>query len=82
MIKTKPKPKFYYDLKVSSMIPATVTYRIFAESPEQAVEIYNANKNISANSVQHKLAGKKDLKIMVYDAGCSIIKYILNIAVK
>lgn len=69
------KQKFYFDVKVECLLPATVTYRVFAEDAEQAVLMI---KNASPNSVQHKLNAKKDLKITVYDAGCSMIRLIKN----
>ena len=71
-----PKPLIYYDVKVTAMIPGTLTYRILAESPEQAAELI---KNKAPNSVQYKLAGKRDIKLQVYKAGCSIIEFIKNL---
>jgi len=73
---SKPKPKFYYDVKIETMLPATLTYRILAEDPQQAVDLI---KKMQPNSVSYKLIGRKDLKLRVYEAGCSIIKLMLNI---
>lgn len=72
----KPKPKYYYDVKVEAMLPATLTYRILAETPEEAVEMIRGRQ---PNTVQHRLIGRKDLKIIVYDAGCSVIKFMKNL---
>jgi len=72
----KPKPKYLYDVKVEVMLPATLTYRILAEDPEQASTMIRQS---SPTSVQHKLAGRKELKLTVYDAGCSIIKFMKNL---
>ena len=72
----EPSPLIYYDVKVSSMIPATLTYRILAESPEQAIELI---KSKTPNGVQYKLAGKRDIKLQVYKAGCSVIEFIKNL---
>lgn len=74
--KKLPPPKFYYDVKVECMLPATVTYRILAETPEKAAEMI---KGMSPTSVKHKLIGRKELKLMVYDAGSNFIKLIKNI---
>ncbi len=73
----KPIEKYYYDVKVECMLPATLTYRVLAETPEQAAELI---RNQGPISVKHKLIGKKDLKLTVYDAGCSFIKLIKNLA--
>lgn len=79
--KDKPKiiPKYYYDLKLECMLPATLTYRVLAETPEQAVEMI---KNLPPNSVRHKLHGRRDIKLMVYDAGCSVLRLIKNLVGK
>lgn len=68
--------KKYFDVKVSCMLPATLTYRVLAETPEQAAELI---KHMSPNSVQHKLIGRKELKLTVYDAGSTLIRFIRNL---
>lgn len=72
----KPKPKFYYDVKIECMLPATLTYRVLAETPEQAAELI---KNLSPNSVKHKLIGRKETKLSVYDAGSNLMKFMKNL---
>lgn len=67
-----PKPKFSFDVKIDSMIPATLTFRVIAETPEQAAELI---KNMQPTGVKHKLAGRKDSKITVLGAGSNIIKW-------
>lgn len=74
--KLLPKTKYYYDVKVECMIPATLTYRVLAEDPEKAAEMI---KGLSPISVKHKLVGRKESKLMVYDAGSTIIKLIRNL---
>jgi hypothetical protein len=66
----EPKPKFYFDVKVECMLPATLTYRILAEDAQQAAELIRGK---SPNSVKHQLVGRKELMLKVYDAsGCMI----------
>ena len=72
----KPKQKFYFDVKIECLLPATLSYRVYAEDAEKAAEMI---KGLKPNSIQHRLFGKKDIKLTVYDAGCSIIKLILNL---
>jgi len=73
----KPKEKFYFDVKIDVLLPGTITYRILAEDPEQAVELI---KGKSPNNVQYKLAGKRDLKIMVYNASSNLLRFMKNLA--
>lgn len=73
------KPKFYYDVKVECLLPATLTYRVLAETPEQAAEMI---KGMSPTGVKHRLIGKKDLKLSVYDAGSTFLKWIKHLAGK
>lgn len=70
------KPKLYYDVKVECMIPATLTYRVLAETPEQAAEMI---KGMSPIGVKHRLVGKKDIKLSVYDAGSTMLRWMKNI---
>lgn len=67
-----PPVKYYYDVKVECMLPATITYRILAETPEQAAEMI---KGKSPNSVQHKLIGRRELMLKVYDSGSSMMRF-------
>lgn len=67
-----PIIKHYYDVKVECMLPATLTYRILAEDPQQAAELI---KGKHPNSVQHKLVGRKELVLRVYDASSSMMRF-------
>lgn len=72
----KPKPKHYYDVKVECMLPATLTYRVLAEDPHQAADLI---KNIQPTSVKHRLIGRKESKLSVYDSGSTMIRFIKNL---
>jgi hypothetical protein len=74
-MKDKPKipEKKYFDVKVEVMLPATLTYRVLAETPEQAFELI---KNQSPVSVKHKLAGRKEIKATVLDAGSVLVRFV------
>jgi hypothetical protein len=67
-----PKPKYYFDVKVECMLPATLTYRVLAEDAHQAAELIRGK---SPNSVQHKLVGRKELVLRVYDASGSMMRF-------
>lgn len=77
-IKQSPpiKPKLYYDVKVECMLPATVTYRVLAETPEQAAEMI---KGMAPIGVKHRLVGRKDIKLSVYDAGSTMLRWMKNL---
>lgn len=68
--------KFYYDVRIECMLPAILTYRVLAETPEQAASLI---KGMSPISVKHKLIGRKESKLTVYDAGSSFIRFIKNL---
>lgn len=68
--------KKYYDVKVECMIPATLVYRVLASTPEEALL---KTKSLQPNNVQHKLIGRKEIKVMVYDAGSTIIRFVKNL---
>ena len=72
----EPKPKFYFDVKVECMLPATLTYRVLAEDAQQAFDLI---RGLSPNSVKHRLIGRREIKVMVYDAGSTMIKWMKNL---
>lgn len=65
----------YYDIKLECLLPATLTYRVYAESPEKAADLINHH---NPTSVKTKIPSKKPLKLMVYEAGTSMMIYIKN----
>lgn len=70
------KDKKYFDVRVECLLPATLHYRILAETPEEAAELI---KQIQPNQVKYRLIGRKNLKLAVYDAGCTVIKFMKNL---
>ncbi len=69
----KPPPLYYFDVKVETMLPATLTYRVLAEDAQQASEKI---RTLQPNSVQHRLIGRRDNKLTVYDAGSTMIRFV------
>lgn len=70
------KEKHYYDVKVETTLPATLTYRVLAEDAQQAAVLI---KGMSPVSVKHRLAGKRDIKLSVYRAGTSMMEWARNL---
>jgi hypothetical protein len=70
--KDLPPVKYYYDVKIECMLPATLTYRVLAENPQQAADMI---KGLSPNAVSHKLIGRKELMLRVYDASGCVIRF-------
>ena len=64
--------KKWYDVKVEAKIPATLTYRIYAEDPLQATEMIKYHQPVA---VKHKLSVIDKLKVTVYKMGCSVIEF-------
>lgn len=54
------------------MLPATITYRVLAESPEEALDLI---KKKDPTSVRYILNKKRDLKALVYDAGTTLMRF-------
>ncbi len=71
--KKTPPQKIFYDVVVETMLPAKLTYRVFADDPEQAATMI---KNMRPNSIKHNLMGRRDSKLMVCLAGSSIVKLV------
>jgi hypothetical protein len=75
--KSQEKPmKKYYKVSIETLLPATISFRVLAESPEKAAEMI---KNQNPVEVRHKLAGRRDKKITVYDWGTTIIRFFRNL---
>lgn len=71
-----PPPRYYYDVRVECMLPATLIYRVHAETPEKASEMI---RSLTPNSVKHKLIGRKEIKLSVSDAGSNMIRFVKNL---
>lgn len=67
----------YYDVKIETLLPATLTYKVLAESADEASELI---KSKQPNQVSYKLIGKRDLKMTIYDMGSSIIRFMKRLS--
>jgi len=72
------KAKLYYDVKVECMLPATLTFRVLAEDPEQAAGLI---RGMNPSTIKHRLVGRKDIKLSVYDAGSTMLRWMKNLLV-
>lgn len=70
--KPKIKPKYYFDVKVECLLPATLTYKVLAEDAEQASTLI---RGLTPQMVKHRLIGRKELEMKVYDSGTSMIRF-------
>lgn len=70
------KTKQYYTVKVEANTPVLLTYRVYAEDPEQAIELVQRNplSNLS-EAPKPLLARMRKLKATVYSAGNSLIQF-------
>ena len=76
MAAIKSPIKKQYDVKVEALIPGILVFRVWAETPEQALILI---KNIPPTSVKYKLSGYKPLKATIYDAYTTTIRFIKNL---
>ena len=73
----KPKQKTYFDVKMEVLLPATVIYRVLAIDAESA--LLEVKNNTVPAHVKYVLGRKKDIKVTIYDAGCTVIKFMKNL---
>ena len=76
--KNLPPEKKYYDVRAEVTLPATLVFRVFAESAQQAADMVAKNKSLSPISVKPKIAARKDRKLSVSKMGTSIIEFVSN----
>lgn len=81
VVKPKPPPaKQYYTVKMEITAPATLEYKILAESPEQALEIATKASpgQFLVSPPKPNLSRMKKLKANIYLAGTTLIKLTKN----
>jgi hypothetical protein len=76
MNKQPQKEKRYFDIKLECTAPVTISYRILAETPEEALSLIDRHSPISIKPPQ--LHQKRKLKATIYEAGSLMIKLIRN----
>lgn len=78
-VKEPVKVKEYFTVKLEVVAPATVTYRVFAETPEEAAEIALKLKGRQLTSPPTISWNRlRTLKAVVYTAGSSLIRLAKN----
>jgi hypothetical protein len=68
--------KQYYDVRIEAMCPTTITFRVLAETAEQAAEL---TRGQTPTSIKPRLVGRQDRKISVYKAGTNMLDWFKNI---
>lgn len=79
-VEEKIPQKEYFTVKVEVLAPVTLTYRIYAESPEEAADM--AVKQAGQKQFSQPIIGygrMKSLKTMVYNAGTSMVRFVKNL---
>jgi hypothetical protein len=75
--KIKQPVKKYFTVKIETLTPCTITYRIYAENEEDAITM---TKRATPTSVRPNISLKRLLKATVYDAGTSVVKLVKSFA--
>ena len=72
--------KRYYLIKLEVIAPITLTYRVLAENPEEALEIVikKPNTTLQTSQPKFKFALMKKIKASIYLAGTSMIEFVKN----
>lgn len=80
IIKEPVVEKEYFTVKVEVLTPVILTYRILAETPEQAVDIAVKNRgNQQFIPPSIVFSQMRAIKASVYKAGTNIIRYVKNL---
>jgi len=67
--------KTYFDIQLESRLPATIKYRILAESPQEALQML-LKGTINPIEVKYKLNARRDIKATIYAAGSNLVKLV------
>lgn len=69
----------YYTVKLDVKTPVTLTFKVLAESPEEALKLITSGvMPVPVASPKIHLSKMQKLKAMVYDAGTSILRLTKN----
>lgn len=72
-LKEKPKEKKYFDVVIEAQVPCIIRYKVYADSPEQALEDV---KKSEPRHVKHLLHLKRDTISTIYESGSTIVQLI------
>jgi len=72
--KEKPKEKRYYTIELEAMVPATIRYRILAETPEEALDLLD--KTPPLERPRTRLPGMRKQVAKVYLWGTNMLQYL------
>lgn len=75
--KIKQPVKKYFTVKVETLTPCLLTYRVYAKDEEEAVALI---KKSSPINVRPNVSMKRLIKATVYDAGTSVVKLVKSFA--
>jgi len=73
-IPPKPPEKRYYTIELEAMVPSVIRYRVFAETPEEALELLD--KTPPLERPKPKLLGMRKQVARVYLWGTNMLQYI------
>ena len=76
---TKQVQKQYWTVKLEVMAPVELTFRVFTETPEEAVEIVSKNPLPPLYAAPRPIISRmKRIKATVYKAGTNMYKFVKN----
>ena len=73
-IKKEKPAETYYTIEIDAFVPATLKYKILAESPEAALLKLNLSTPLLENP-RYKFAAMKRIVARIYTHGTAILKY-------
>lgn len=74
-----PEQKQYYAVHLTGMVPVTLNYRVYAENPQEALQIVERNimQGFSSAPQIHYARFRKTLG-KVFRAGTTLVEFIKN----
>ena len=74
----EPKQKQYYTVELTGMAPVTLNYRVFSETPEEAVQLVERNITGMPFSIAPKIQFVKFRKLQarVFKIGTNMVEYL------
>lgn len=76
---TKKPEKEYFTVKVEALVPVTFTYRVLAETPEQAVEIISRpGSHVETAPPRIMFNAARKIKAKVYNLGTVMMRLVKN----
>lgn len=70
----KPKQKEYFTVELDAMVPATLRFKVLAESPEEALKVFLREGNLMEKPHIKTIHKMKKIYARVYNFGTNLLR--------